>query len=395
MERLAGSIRTYSWGSLDAIPAILGTEPTGDPQAEYWLGAHPLAPSTLADGTSLGARIDARPEELGAGSRQTFGDRLPFLLKILAAERPLSLQAHPDADAAAAGFEAENRRGLALDDPIRTFRDGWPKPELFVALGDVDVLCGFRDPLVSRSLFDALDLRVSLDAVLGPLTERHGSAGLAEVFLDCLTGGAERQAWVEEVVSAAVNHVSEPGEFGDFARTAVELDEQHPGDPSIMAALLLNRIRLRAGDGLRVSPGVLHAYLHGTGVEIMANSDNVVRGGITDKHIDVESLVSIVTFDTEPPTILHPIDEGAGLWRYPTPDAQYRLWRLDLSVAAPAMLPSSDLARILLVTGGYAVCSGSAGTEEIVHGQAVWIPAGEQVQVHGNCDGFLATAGLG
>ncbi|MDU5026115.1 MAG: mannose-6-phosphate isomerase, class I, partial [Cutibacterium avidum] len=297
MKRLTGTVRTYSWGSYDAIPDILGREADGQPWAEYWLGAHETSPSTL-DGAPLTEYLDAHPEELGERSRDAFGSRLPFLLKILSARRPLSLQAHPDARMARNGFVRENQAGVDVTDSQRTFVDDWPKPEILVAMSDFEGLCGFRDPHETRQLFDGLDIRIPVDPVLGSLTERSGPAALAETFLDCLAGDDLRRQIVTEVVSGAVNHVGEDTPLGKFARTAVELDEYFPGDPSILAALMLNRIHLRPGEALAVPPGLMHSYLSGTGIEIMADSNNVVRGGLTDKHIDVDSLIEIVDFQT-------------------------------------------------------------------------------------------------
>ncbi|MDO4412902.1 mannose-6-phosphate isomerase, class I [Cutibacterium sp.] len=393
MKRLTGTVRTYSWGSYDAIPDILGKEADGNPWAEYWLGAHETSPSTL-EGIPLNDYIYAHPEELGDRSQNVFGNRLPFLLKILSARHPLSLQAHPDAAMARAGFLRENEVGVDVDDPHRTFVDDWPKPEILVALADFDVLCGFRDPHETRQLFDGLDVLTPTDPVLGPLTERSGSAALAETFLDCLAGDDMRCQLVTEVVSGAVNHVKEDTPLGEFCRTAVELDEYFPGDPSILAALMLNRVHLEPGQALSVPPGLMHSYLSGTGIEIMADSNNVVRGGLTSKHIDVDSLVHIVSFQTQEPRVMTSQEVGPGLRVFPSTSEQFRLWELDLDTTDPVILPASDLARILLITGGYAVCSSSQGTEEITHGQAMWIPAGEQVQVDGNCDGFIAAAGL-
>ena len=157
MKRLTGTVRTYSWGSYDAIPDILGKEADGKPWAEYWLGAHETSPSTL-DGIPLTDYIHAHPDELGDRSRKVFGARLPFLLKILSAYHPLSLQAHPDAAMARAGFARENQDGIGVDDPHRTFVDDWPQPEILVALSDFEGLCGFRDPHETRQLFDELEV---------------------------------------------------------------------------------------------------------------------------------------------------------------------------------------------------------------------------------------------
>lgn len=389
MERLCGSIRNYAWGSMDAIPRLLGTEADGLPQAEYWLGAYESAPSSAA-GQSLLERLENHPDELGASTRARFGDRLPFLLKVLSAAKPLSLQAHPDRAAARDGHARSMAVGVEADQ--RTFTDDWPRPELMVALGDVEALYGFRDPLHTRRLFDALGTRTSLDPVLGPLTERSGTAALAEVFLDCLTVDSKRRAMAREVVSAAVNHVGEDSDLGEFCRTAVELDEHRPDDSTILAALLLNRVHLSRGQALGVPPGTLHTYLSGTGVEISANSNNIVRGGLTDKLIDVDALISIVDFSS---CGAHPVEAvGDGeLDEYPTGFPECRLWALHLKPGNVRMLPATDSPRILLVLGGHAVCSSSSRTEETVRGHALWIPAGEQIQVQGNCDGFLAGPG--
>jgi len=393
MERLTGSIRQYTWGSTTGVPTILGTEPDGNPQAEYWLGAHPLAPSQLSSGEPLTQHLHVHPDELGSAG-QRFEGRLPYMMKIVSAARPMSLQAHPNDEQAWEGFAADNEHGLTLDSPDRTFLDPWGKPEIFVAMDEVDVLHGFRDPIQTRTLFDALDVHASLDQVIGPLTERRSSAGLAEVFLDCLSGGPEREAWVSEVTSAAVNHVDDEGELGVFARTAVALDEHHPSDPSILAALLLNHRHLHRGDALLVDPGTLHCYLTGTGVELAANSSNVVRGGLTHKHIDIDRLISIVNFVTQPIDLVELVSVGAGMGRYDTQYPQFQLYRFDLDVDQPAMAPHSDQPRILLMTGGYVVCTSPSGTDELVHGMAAWIPAGEQVQLNGNCEGFIASPGM-
>ena len=393
MKRLTGTVRTYSWGSYDAIPDILGKEADGKPWAEYWLGAHETSPSTL-DGIPLTDYIHAHPDELGDRSRKIFGARLPFLLKILSAYHPLSLQAHPDAAMARAGFARENQDGIGVDDPHRTFVDDWPKLEILVALSDFEGLCGFRDPHETRQLFDELEVLTPTDPVLGSLTERSGSAALAETFLNCLAGDDVRRQIVTEVVSGAVNHVGEDTPLGEFARTTVELDEYFPGDPSILAALMLNRVHLKPGQALSVPPGLMHSYLSGTGIEIMADSNNVVRGGLTNKHIDIDSLIQIVSFQTQEPRIIAAEEVDPGMRVFPGIDNQFRLWQLDLDTTCPAMMPASELARILLITDGYAVCSGSHGTDEIVRGQAVWIPAGERVQIDGDCDGFIAAAGL-
>ena len=317
MEPVFGVIKHYDWGSTGGIPDILGTEEDGNPQAEYWLGAHPGGPAQMGNKTLLEV-IKEHPDVVGAHNVSTYGPQLPFLMKILSASQPLSLQAHPTSEQAIAGFAEEEKLGLDIDDPTRTYKDTWHKPEILVALTEFDALVGFRPPLESLALFTALGLpSADVEAMLGPLRHREGCSGLAQVFLATLTMDDSRRHFLDEVVSAAVKHVTEQSDFGEFCRTAVLLDDYHPGDPSILAALLMNRVRLAPGECLQIRPGTLHAYLFGTGVEVMANSDNVLRGGLTRKHIDVDALVDVVDFTPEPPNLVQTATTASpGILRY-------------------------------------------------------------------------------
>src|SRR5215210_1719964 len=362
MERLLGVVQPYAWGSPTVIPEFLGVEPTGQPQAELWFGAHPLAPSTAA-GEPLDKLVDRDPETVvGAASVAAFGPRLPFLLKIIAADRPLSLQAHPTRQQAEEGYAREEAAGVPRDAPNRTYRDGWPKPEVLVALRDTETLCGFRDPLQTYALFHRLGVRRVLP-VVAPLGEESMPAieRLAVVFGQLLRLSADQRPVVEEVLAGAAR-VSDDGELGRFARTACEIGSHYPGDPGVLAALLMNRITLRPHDALYLPAGNLHAYLSGGGVEIMANSDNVLRGGLTPKHIDVAELLRVVDFTPGLSGRMAPVEESPGVWHYPTPAPEFALWRLqagEYSVAVPA----NGGARILLVTDGSVLLS--SGQEEL------------------------------
>ena len=291
MEHLRGTLIHYPWGTFDTIHELLGTEPDGRPVAEFWLGAHTLAPSSLADAT-LDQALAQRPELLGARSVDEFGPYLPYLMKVLSARHPLSLQAHPSRALAEEGFAAEEAAGVPLTAPQRVYKDDWPKPEILVALEEFHALCGFRDPSITIALFEALEVGPSIERVIGPLRSRGGEAGLQEVFLQLLAMKEQQVDIVDAVLAAAVERRDEPGELGDFARTALELDDVFPRDPGILAALLLNRVTLQPGQGLYTPAGVMHAHLRGTGVEVMASSDNVIRGGLTTKHIAVDELVT-------------------------------------------------------------------------------------------------------
>lgn len=395
MRSLTGIVKNYAWGSNTAIPAILGTAPDESPQAEYWLGAHASAPAKV-DGTTLDKLLVASPGLLGDPVRKEFDGKLPFLLKILAADRPLSLQAHPSAEQAEAGFASEEARGIPVDDPERTFKDTWPKPEVLVALSPFEALAGFRDPKLTVKLFDELQPREPLEPLIGPLRHRSAEAGLAEVFLECLCPDDVHKAMVNGVLAAALPHAEDKSELGDFARLALRLDEFYPSDPSILAALLLNHLTLRPGQGLHVPAHVLHAYVQGTGIEVMANSDNVVRGGLTNKHIDVKALVELLDFSPSSPQIITPTPVGGGLARYETPDPQFALWRAELSPDRTVRLPAEHMARILLMIEGHVTVMDAQGAPkaELVQGQAGFFDASEEVTLKGSCLAFLAAPGL-
>lgn len=385
MFRIDGVIQDYDWGSTDGIPGVLGTEPTGSPQAELWLGAHPKAPSTDAEGRSLDSLLAERPELLGDATRAQFGDRLPYLLKVLSAARSLSLQAHPSRDQAEEGHTREEAAGIDLAAAHRNYRDDWPKPEAMVALTEFHGLCGFRDPVRTRALTDALGVP-ALSELVEPLTDNDG---LARVFLEILALADEEGDLVAEVVAAARPHADEDSELGLLCRTAVELDRDHPGDPGILAALLLNRIVLAPGEAFFMPAGNLHAYLHGTGIEIMAASDNVLRGGLTSKHVDVDELARVLDFTPglPAPVVAEPL--APGVRRFATPAAEFALFE----VVGEADLPAPGGARIVLAVDGETTLVGGGDELTLSRGQAAFVPAGEDVGVLGEGRVFVAAPG--
>ena len=395
MEHLRGTLIHYPWGTFDTIHELLGTEPDGRPVAEFWLGAHTLAPSSLADAT-LDQALAQRPELLGARSVDEFGPYLPYLMKVLSARHPLSLQAHPSRALAEEGFAAEEAAGVPLTAPQRVYKDDWPKPEILVALEEFHALCGFRDPSITIALFEALEVGPSIERVIGPLRSRGGEAGLQEVFLQLLAMKEQQVDIVDAVLAAAVERRDEPGELGDFARTALELDDVFPRDPGILAALLLNRVTLQPGQGLYTPAGVMHAHLRGTGVEVMASSDNVIRGGLTTKHIAVDELVRVVDFGWGEPEVIDATETAPGVFDYPTHCHEFDVWRLELAADAPLELPSPEGARIVLVTRGTVVLSDEERTLELSKGDSVFVPAtNPAITASGDAQVFLAAPGLG
>lgn len=376
MDLLECTVMPYAWGSRSAIAELTGrSTPTAAPEAELWMGAHPMAPSRLARGgtTATLAEVIAKdPErELGAPVAKEFGPRLPFLLKVLAAAEPLSIQAHPSMEQAQAGFVEEEKRGVPRDAAHRNYRDASHKPELLCALTPFDALCGFRAIPKTIELFDRLAVR-ALDDKLAPLRATRDRAGLAETFrLVMTTPELERIPIVDAVVEACAMS-------GDsFARErawAVRLAALYPGDVGVVSALLLNLVHLEPGDAVYLGAGNLHAYLEGTGVEIMASSDNVLRGGLTKKHVDVPELMKVLDFVAGPVDPLRPrqVDDVERV--YETPAREFRLSRIDLQSRAAGVTRELLGPEILLVTSGSASI-GSGREATIGKGQAVFLPA--------------------
>jgi len=315
VERVSGVVQHYAWGDPDTIPALLGAEPDGRPWAELWFGTHAGGQATIDGGRPL---VDASGE-------------LPYLLKVLAAAAPLSLQTHPDAGGARAGFAREEAHGPAQDAARRVYRDPNAKPELIVALTEFDALCGFR----SVGDTERLLRRIGTIGLADQLMQLGLGATVAAIYRGALDAGG--------IVEACRNSDA------DEARLVVAVAEAYPSDPSVIVTLLLNRVRLAPGDGIFLGPGNLHAYLHGTGVEIMGASDNVIRGGLTTKHVDVDELLAVLDFTPLLDPIVRPVEVGDGRWCYDTPDTPFRLWRFDVDGSTEHEAGSREL---LLCTDG-------------------------------------------
>ncbi|BCR81795.1 mannose-6-phosphate isomerase, class I [Arachnia rubra] len=392
MLELIGVRQSYPWGTKDAIPSLIGQAPDAKPWAEQWYGAHPLGDSPTPDGATLSEHLAQQQDQLGKAALMTFGRRLPFLMKILSAASPLSLQAHPTRQQAREGHARESLLGVPLGAPERSFKDDWPKPETIVALTSFEALVGFRDPVRTAQLFEDLGVGDALASVIGPLRDRDGSPALQEVFLDVLSLD-DRRHLVDEVLGAAVNHLDAPGELGLFARTAVEIDEYFPSDPGILAALLLNRFSLEPGQALALAPGVMHSYLRGCCIEVMANSDNVLRGGLTAKHIDVDALLHVVSFAPTPAEVLLPSGSD-GTYIYPTSFEEFELWLLQPTDGSPLQVPRSDSGRICLVASGSFELSGDGDPVVLKPGKAVFIGAEEAIVARGEGQLFVAATGV-
>ncbi|MFF2327080.1 MULTISPECIES: mannose-6-phosphate isomerase, class I [unclassified Streptomyces] len=391
MDRLSNTVRPYAWGSTTALPELLGIAPTGEPQAEMWMGAHSGAPSRLTRPTRTGGGgreqalsdvIAADPErELGRATVEKFGPQLPFLLKLLAAGAPLSLQVHPDLAQAARGYEDEERRSVPIDAPHRTYKDANHKPELICALTPFAGLCGFRRPAEAAEAMAALDVD-SLKPYVDLLGAHPEEAALREVLTAILSADPAEMAETVNLAAVAAERLG--GAHAPYARIA----HHFPGDPGVVAAMLLNYVELQPGEALFLGAGVPHAYLDGLGVEIMANSDNVLRCGLTPKHIDVPELLRIVRFEASDPAILRPEASPSGEELYETPVDEFRLSRFDLSPGAHPVDLTRETPQILLCTAG----APTAGTLGLTPGASVFVPSGEKVEVSGTGTLFRATS---
>lgn len=377
--------RDYSWGSTTAIAELLGIPSTGGPQAELWLGAHPGSPARIVDG-SMRHGVDDLAEWIADDRETALGAhaQLPFLLKILAADGPLSLQAHPTLERARQGFDAENAAGIPLDAPNRNYKDPLHKPEVIVALSETfDALCGFRPVAEIRDIVALLETwdtesDAPAPAVLAPLASRalaDGDEGsVLRSLVEWLLGGSEDVATLVSRVSALAeeNEPSAAGEYAASLQTVRDLAVEYPGDPGIVTSLLLNRVTLSAGEALYLPAGNIHAYLKGLGVELMAASDNVLRGGLTPKYIDVPELLSVLDFESLPVPYLRPTfpSEGVEEFRPGVPD--FVLVRIQTRLNERAAY-RPDGAAIAICTSGSFEIHGERSDTTLERGQSVFI----------------------
>lgn len=361
--------------------------PAAHPEAELWFGAHPGDSVWLqaANGeTSLLEALVADPEgQLGSVSRARFGDVLPFLVKVLAADEPLSLQAHPSTKQAVEGYLREERLGIPVSSPERNYRDTSHKPELLVALQSFEALAGFRQSSRTAELLTALAVS-DLDPFIHLLSDQSDADGLRALFTTWITAPqTDIDMLVPAVLEGAIAYVSSGAtEFLAEVKTVMELGERYPGDAGVLASLLLNRISLTPGEAIFLPAGNLHAYLRGVGVEVMANSDNVLRGGLTPKHVDVPELLRVLDFNPTPEEALRPPTRCEGfavVYETPTDEFEVALLALDGDYLGHEVDASphdvSQGPQILLCTEGEITVHGKFQALTVERGMAVWMAA--------------------
>jgi mannose-6-phosphate isomerase len=366
---LRNEVKAYAWGSRTALAALRGDPtPSPAPQAELWMGAHPGGCSRVVTGAGdvpLDAFIAHAPDAvLGPEVAKRFGARLPFLLKVLAAEQPLSIQAHPSPEQARAGFARENTAGIPLDAPERSYKDDQAKPELISALTPFHALIRFRAPVEIAARL--ADLRApELAPLLRAAEGRAPADALRALFEGWMRSPPEARARVLERASLRAAQ----GDDADLAWVA-KLAAAHPGDAGALAPLFLNRVTLAPGEALFLPAGELHSYLQGVGVELMASSDNVLRGGLTPKHVDLPELLRVLRFEGGAVAPLAAQAAGGGESRYATPAPEF-----ELSVVRVGPGGFEARARrgveILLCTEG----AGEVGGARLRAGESVLVPA--------------------
>lgn len=352
---LSNTIQPYAWGSCSALAQLRGAPfPTSTPEAELWMGAHPLAPSRLsAAGQTLASAIEGAPDQyLGPDVQREFGPRLPFLLKVLAAGTPLSLQAHPSIEQAQQGFAADDAAGIPLDAPHRNYKDQNHKPEILCALGEFWALCGFREVAQTLQLLDELNAP-ELSSYRALLAAEPNENGIKKAFSSLMALPTTLARPLALATAAACRAHAERGgarfaaELGWVAR----LGELYPGDIGVVSSLLLNLLHLTAGEAVFLPAGNLHAYLDGTGVELMASSDNVLRGGLTPKHVNVPELLRVLDFRPLRVEPLRPVAHGDEQV-YVTPVREFCLSCFELKESSASLDIAVQGPEIWLVTHG-------------------------------------------
>ncbi|WP_199423568.1 mannose-6-phosphate isomerase, class I [Actinotalea solisilvae] len=390
MHQLHGAPRHYAWGSRTAIPELLGVPPADGPTAEMWFGAHPAAPSLVdlhGEAVPLDAVIARSPGDvMGDDVVARFGPSLPYLLKVIAAERPLSLQVHPTIARAREGFDAEEARGVPVDDARRNYRDPNHKPELVYALTRFDALCGFRAPRRAAELLAGLDAPLATE-LHGLLTAQPTYEGIRTAFRSLLEPDLRPPAEAVDEVARACRRRLEDGSPSPRAdRTVVRLAEAYPGDPGVVVSLLLNPVTLEPGEAMFVPAGGVHAYLKGVAVEVMANSDNVLRAGLTAKHIDIPELLANVDYVAAPPIRIAPERFYGASKVFYAPVDDFELSVTTVVDGGTHHLPGRGPRVLLCLDGEVTVAAAGDASLTLTRGDAAFVPA---------ADGALSAVGRG
>ncbi len=375
---------------------MLGVAPDGQPHAELWFGAHADSPSLveLPDGRrALDDWIiaDARAV-LGSAVLERFGPRLPYLIKVLAAATPLSLQVHPSQSRAQLGYQEEEAAGIAHTARERRYKDPFHKPEMVLALTPFEALCGLRPLAETHRVLEGLAVDDPGWATLLGLLDPHDEPRSLRSAFEFLLGGAGHEGLVDAVATACRSRLDHQGPWAQVDSTVVELAKAYPGDPGVIVALLLNRLTLAPGEALYLPDGNVHAYLCGLGIEVMASSDNVLRAGLTTKHVDIAELMTVVDFHPRPHPYVEPAVEGA-VRRYQPGAAEFELAVVEVEGGPPVPLSQPGPRVLVCLEGELSATGQRGGTRRLARGQAAFVPGSDgAIEVSGT--GMCVLAGV-
>jgi mannose-6-phosphate isomerase len=395
---LENRIQEYAWGSKTFIPELIGEEsPAKKPKAEMWMGSHSKAPSTAVfndNRVSLAEFINNDPQGiLGVSIAEKFSNRLPFLFKVIAVESPLSIQAHPNKEQAKAGFIRENMNNIPLDSPKRNYRDDNHKPEVICALEPLWILKGVRrikDILKIAETLGVSEKGLGIDI----LKSKPNEEGLKNLFISLMNMEKDRK---QKLINEILNRVKELRSSPSF-EWIIKLRREYPDDIGILSPLFLNVLRLQPREAIWIPAGELHAYLEGAGLELMANSDNVIRCGLTTKHVDVLELLNIINFTPHTPEILSPEGHGKLEAFYPATSEEFMLSVISLnnkdSIYKSRGLRSAEI-MICMEGDAHITDQQNKGLLKIERGTSLFIPASvKQYVIQGEAIIYKAYAPL-
>jgi mannose-6-phosphate isomerase len=395
---MKNTVQEYAWGSYTAIAELLGTaSPAKTPQAELWMGAHPKAPSmVICDGNwiSLLELIKKNPNHiLGKKVAENFDNRLPYLFKVLAAAKPLSIQAHPAIDQAKQGFERENRQGIPIDAYNRNYKDDNHKPECICAHTLFWGLNGFRKISSIVGLMEKICPQ-GLKKQLDTLRDQQSPVELKIFFQTLMTMNHKQRT---RIIAHAVSNAKKIADDNPAYKWMIDLHKEYPSDIGVFSPILLNLICLEPGQAMFLPAGELHAYLDGVGIELMANSDNVLRGGLTSKYIDMPELLNVLNFEEREVNILETKQINECEWVYETHAEEFILSVIHVKEGIIYTSPVHRSIEILLCTDGKAMITDIGKSHElaIAKGTSILIPAGvTKYSLKGNATLYKAAVPL-
>lgn len=398
--KLQGTFQHYNWGGASFIPQCLKlAEPENKPYAEYWLGAHRSSPSIVeknGQNITLDQLLSEQPELLGKNSRAQFGDELPFLLKILDVKQPLSIQLHPTKKQAEIGFEQENQLGIPLSAANRTYKDRNHKPEMMIALSDFWLLHGFKT-------IDEIKRNFNERESLKKLSEKLDFNGIEPLYAYIMQADqAQLEEWILPIIAEKQEAyqqeklpISNPDYWLFYTMEAMDIQPEKL-DAGLLCFYLFNIVQVKKGEGIYQGAGLPHAYLRGQCIELMAASDNVIRGGLTPKYIDIPALLKTIDYQEVIPQLIAPAEtnDQQKRYHYPTPDAKdFALQHLEFNAFDEEKFCLENAAILLVMNGSLHLEFGNDSLS-LEQGEAAFIPAGSQVDLVGDIDGYAVIATL-